>query len=487
MNPLLEAVLLLEKEDIRAFKLYANRTQKSGERQDLALFDLIRESGEDYDDDAAYQDLYPGMAKNTFHRLKSRLLNEINRSLAHQYLDKYDALKIYHYLSVIEFYLQKRHFGLAHWFLRKAERLAKKMGNYEALDIIYTEYIRLAQEGMLDDPKVYIDMREANQKDLARIRQLDNVLVMAIHRAKVTQTYGAEGSEFMQLLQETVQEFAAESLVRESPKVRISMFDAISKILLDKKEYQTLATYCKSTLEEFEAENMFTKTTHRTKLNLLTYLANSLFKLGDYEGSLYYANRLRVGMKAFNGFLQDRYLFFYYNTLVINYFKIDLDKAVATLEEMYENEAIMNTTFYKLFVVLNLALVWNEKENFKKAIKYFVQLGMMDAFKAAGPELQLRISVGEIMVRYELGEYEVVMRRIGQVKREFGDLLRRGDFWREKELLGFIGQMNESLEPKRDKKLMVKVAKFLGQAAEEEELDAEIIGYSAFLSKHLSI
>ncbi|MFN8397082.1 MAG: hypothetical protein U0176_20835 [Bacteroidia bacterium] len=45
-------------------------------------------------------------------------------------------------------------------------------------------------------------------------------------------------------------------------------------------------------------------------------------------------------MLDFEGMLQDKYLFFFYNALTINYYKTDLDKAIKHLEEMRLNEKI---------------------------------------------------------------------------------------------------------------------------------------------------
>ncbi len=179
MNPLKEAVLLMSKEEARAFKLYAQKVSVEGSRKDLDLFDLIRKNSADYDEEALLEKIYADAPRNTFHRLKSRLLDTINRSMFDLYLEKNDALKLYHLLGIIDYYLGKRHFGLAHWFLRKAERLAVKMEHYEALDIILNEYIRLSSQLPDIDPIPFIQRRKANQAELQRIRQLDDVLAAA--------------------------------------------------------------------------------------------------------------------------------------------------------------------------------------------------------------------------------------------------------------------------------------------------------------------
>ncbi|MFN8397080.1 MAG: hypothetical protein U0176_20825 [Bacteroidia bacterium] len=127
MNPLHEAVRLLTKEEVRAFKLYIQKVDTSGQRKDVELFDLIRKSKEEYDEDAAFAKLYPSTGKNAFHRLKSRLLHDINRCVVDLELENNDTLKLLHFVSVVEIYIGRRHFQLAFWFLRKAETLAERI------------------------------------------------------------------------------------------------------------------------------------------------------------------------------------------------------------------------------------------------------------------------------------------------------------------------------------------------------------------------
>ena len=52
---------------------------------------------------------------------------------------------------------------------------------------------------------------------------------------------------------------------------------------------------------------------------MLTYLTNCLFKTRKYKQSLAYAEILKTGINEYDGFLKDKYLFYYYNSLIINY------------------------------------------------------------------------------------------------------------------------------------------------------------------------
>lgn len=487
MNPLREAVLLMTKEEVRAFKLYAQKVSVEGGRKDLDLFDQIRKNSDSYDEDTVLSRIYGDAPRNTFHRLKSRLLDTINRSLFDQYMDRNDALKLYHMLGIIDFYIQKRHFGLAHWFLRKAERLAIKIEHYECLDIILNEYIRLSNQLPGIDPTPFILRRKENQEHLQRIRQLDDILAAARHRATIAQTYGETADNLITLLATTVKEFSDDLTIRQSPVLRTKLFQAISRILLDKRDYVTLESYVRSVYYEFLTEGLFSKHNHEVKLQMITFLVNSLNKNRQYEASLESAKLLYDAMQEHDQMLHDKYLFFYYNALIINYFKMDLGRATTVLEEMMRNVKVMGTPFFALFVYTNLALAWYERRDLNKSVRYFVQTYLQDAYKVADPGLQLRLCVAELMVRQELRQYDVLQQRIRQVKQDFKGTLETPTYDRERQMIGLLHRMNETGEPQRDKDLKQAAMEFIALPLAEEQRDAELINYNGYLQNQLKI
>jgi tetratricopeptide (TPR) repeat protein len=480
MNPLKEAIQLMTKEETRAFKLFIQKVNTQEQRKDIELFDAIRKSRNEYAENEVFARIYPGASKNTFHRLKSRLLQDINRSLVDLHLENSDTLKLWHFMSVLEFYLSRRHFELAHWFLRKAENLAEKLDNFEALDAIYGSYIRLSFEVMTVNPEIYITKRKENQQQLQQIRMLDDVLAAAVYRIKIAQTWGERGGELIQTLERTVEDFATSNAGHLSAAVRIKLFQSVSNILLDKRDYATLANYVKECLDQFEADSLFNRNTHETKLLMLTYHANALNKIGKYQESLKAAELLGRAMKDYDSVLQDKYMFFFYNALLINYFKVDLDKSLKLLEEMLANERLIGSPFNLMFVHMNFALVWREKGDYRKAIKNIVLAINCEAYKAAAAGLRLRIAVSELMIRLNHKDYEVLELRVRQVRNEFKEEMKQFPFRREEALLGIIELITEHGNAKLPQ-IKTKIQQFLKIPVESDDKDAELIAYDEFV------
>ena len=483
MNPLKEAIALMTKEEVRAFKLFVKKVNVRAGRKDLDLFDFVRKSGTEYDEKAAFEHVYPGASKNTFHRLKSRLLHDINRSMVDLHLSNNDILRLWNFLSVVEFYLLRSHFELSYWFLRKAENLASKLGHLEALDIVYGIYIRLSHEIPEIYPADFIEKRSNNAKQLQKVRALDDLLAMAVYRTKISQTWGSGDSDLMKVLEKTVAEFTEPELLTSG--TRIKLFQSVISILLGRQDYMMIEVYVRENYERFKADKIFNRNTHETKLLMLTYLANALHKNGKFEESLKYAELLGREMKEYDSALQDRYLFFYYNVLMINYFRLEIGKAVALLNEMKQIPKIMDAPFHALFVEMNLGLAYNQMGSYRKAIKSIVQAQLHEAYKSAAEGLRLRISVAELMIRLKLEQFEVLEQRFRQVKGDFQSALSKQDFVRESQLLSILENLNENSHDRQNKKTISAIQEFLNMKVAEQERDAELIDYDAYLKEYL--
>ena len=150
---------------------------------------------------------------------------------------------------------------------------------------------------------------------------------------------------------------------------------------------------------------------------MLVFIVNTLFKNGKSKESLHYAAILHTAMEEHQKFLYGKYLFFHYNALVINYSKLDKDKAIAILQEMKANERIRSTPFYEMFVYLNLAVLYFDKAEFGQSIRQLSRLYLLDAYRDADRSLQFKIAIAELMIRYELQDEELLERKLREAKR----------------------------------------------------------------------
>lgn len=482
MDILNQMVLSLSKEDIRHYKLMAHRMYDKNERKDIELFDYIRRVENKYDEDKIAKKLYPSGDKNLFYKLKNRLIEDINESTLVLHYANDDVIYIHYLLALVRYYFARNKYALAFRFVAKAEVKALKIEDYELLDIIYGIYIKLSYEIVSIDPENYIEKRKVNRENLNALRQIDNILAAVSYRLKVSLNYSKKETPVLKLLEKTIADFTNDKGVRSSPVLRFKMYSAVSRILLQKHDYRTLENYLLTTYGEFNKERLFNKGNHDVKLQMLTYIVNSLFKTKKFNQSLEYADKLKSAMDEYNGLMRDKYQFFYLNSLVINYSVLDKDRAISILEALKENRKVYDASFYDIFIHANLAILWFDKQSYQNAIRNLNKLYVQDGYKNADETLKFKIAIAELIMRYELNDFDLLEYKIAQIKKHYRKLLKQPDQAREAELISILNQMMATDSLKQNKKLLEKVKLFVKNSDLEE---SEIIKYNNWiLSKY---
>jgi hypothetical protein len=486
MNILPEVIGNMTKEEIRNFKLFLNRTEKATVRKDEQLFDFIRKQFPEYDESKILKRLYESDDKNALYRLKNRLFEDIGKSLTLHYYDATEYNIILNFLFLSRLFQNKGQTQTAFYYLTKAFRKANENEQLEWLDIIYGEFIRLSHETIEINPEEYILKRKENRSKLSKMQEIDDILAALIYRIKVSQNFAKENTEILQLLQRTINDFAKSKEVKNSPVLRFKIYQSVSRILLQQQDYKSLEKYLLKTFEEFSKEKLFNKNNHDTKLQMLTYLINSLFKNKKIDLSLEYVDLLKSAMLEFGKVLYDKYLFYYYNSLVINYSVKNTDKAIEILNEAKENSSIKKLPIYNVFVYLNLAVLNFDKKNFKEALKSLVKPMMQDAFKHLDEAWHLKLAVFELMIRFELLDFDYLEHKSERIKKEYSALLKKEEYSRQKQMVTAIDKMVKSDGIKKDKQLLKEINLLLEGELSNSSSDSDIINYSDWLKMKIN-
>ena len=486
MNILPEVIGNMNKEEIRNFKLFINRTEKATERKDEILFDFIRKQFPQYDEDKILKKLYNSEDKNALYRLKNRLFEDIGKSLTLHYYDANEYNIILNYLFLSRLFQNKGQAPTAYYYLNKAFRKANENEHLDWLDIIYGEFIKLSHETLEINPEEYIQKRKDNRSKLNKVQEIDDILAALIYRIKVSQNFAKQNTEILDLLQKTVNDFAKSKDVKNSPVLRFKIYQSVSRILLQQQDYKSLEKYLLKTFDEFSKEKLFNKNNHDTKLQMLTYLINSLFKNQKIDLSLTYVDKLKSAMEEFNKQLYDKYLFYYYNSLVINYSVKNIDRAIEILHEAKDNASIKKLPIYNVFVYLNLAVLNFDKKNFKESLKHLVKPMMQDAFKHLDEAWHLKLAVFELMIRYELNDIDYLEHKLLRIKKEYSVLLKKEEYARQKQMIFLIDKMVKSDGIKKNKQLLKEINTLLDGILLSSSSDTDIINYSDWLKMKIS-
>lgn len=484
MDTLNQMILGLNKEEIRFYKIYSSRIASNAPRKDIELFDLIRKERDQFNEDAAASKLYPDGNKNPFYRLKNRLKSELSKSLMVQHFDNEDVTQAINLYNLARHYMSRNLYQLAEHFLGKAEKRALILENLELLDLIYTEFIRLSQELLSINPETYILKRQENESRLKSLRQIDDILATVKYKLKITQNFSPVDNPVVGMLQETVQKLTDSQELKGSSALRFKIYQAVSQILLQQHDYPNLEDYLRVTYAEFEDEDLFSKANHQTKLQMLTYMVNALFKNDKLEESLEWAERLKQGMEEYDRLHYDRFMFFYYNSLVINYSKIDMEKAISILHDLEDNKQLKKTPFYTVFVYLNLAIFNFDLGRYRESIKRLNQLYHHERFENTAEPLKFRIAILEILIRLELGDTDFLEYRMKQILKDFKGQLENQENVREAMLLDLISDMFLKGKSLRSDEMKDRIKLFTKTTSPRSE-DAELVNYNGWLERKL--
>ena len=480
---ILESIITeMTKEEVRHFKLFATRTSADKERKDILLFDLIRKNTNEKN---IHKKLYPNESKNALYRLKNRLLGDIAKSYMLLYFDAHEDNYIMYNIALSRLFKEKQKFQITNYFLRRAEKKAKGNQNFELLDVIYTEYIKLSQEDLSINPEQYIVKRQESRLLLNKLREIDDILAVLIHKIKTSQNFSFSNQPLADKLQNTIDELIKND-IELSPQFQFKIYHSISRILLQKRNFVALEKYLLETLTTFNQKGLFNKHNHDTKLQMLTYTANALFKNDKHQYSLEYANVLKIELDNYNAFLKNKYLFYYYNILVNNYSILDKNKAIEILLEANESEVITKVTFNKIFMQLQLALCYFNISNYKLANKNLITLKLNDGFTTLDEALQLKILITELIIRYELNSHDYIENQIPIINQNFAHLIKLPDYQRQHTILSILELMIYSQNFKSDAHLQKQVKILLTTSDKVDPAENDLLNYNEWIKSKIN-
>ena len=476
MNNALDTIIQsLSKEEIRFFKLFLKRTE-SKNRKDVDLFDLIRRKNGDYTTKDALKTLKTN--PNNYYQVKNRLYHELNNSMVWQHIWKDKQSKSFSFVLLSRVYKNKGELELSFHYLKKAEKEAIDSELYEVLSIIYSEIIQISHELLSVDVDHYIELKRNNIKILSEIDEMDLLLAKIMYDIKTKQNFAKSDGSLVKLIKTKYAKISKEKNLVSSPRFRIRLFKMYSRLLLQERDYQSLENFLIESYNEFENSKLFNRSNHNDKLSLLTYLTNCLYKTKKHKKSLKYAEQLLISMKEYDSFLHDKYLFYYYNMLVLNHAKTDKKKALDYLNKASKSEVIKKLPSYNAFIYLNRSLIYYYENNYKESQKNIARLIMQEDFLLLDKSFQLKILVTELMIRMIVSNKNL-NDNITLINKDYKSLLLDKYHIREKKMIDLIFKKIQNDDIEVDKKDLLSIM------SDSDSEDIDIISYNSWLGDNM--
>ena len=473
MKALDTIINVLSKEEVRFYKLFVGRTNNQQERKDQVLFNLMRKDNSEDLHKRAIKTLKT--SPNNLYQLKHRIYNDLNNSMVWQHISKDQQSQSFSFVLLSRVYKNKGELELSLHYLLKAEKEAIKTELYEILSIVYSEILELSHELLSIDVTKYIKRKKENTKVLLEIEDIDLVLAQVMYQIKTKQNFSKTNPDLLKSLKRKYSNTLKNKAIINSPRFRMRLYKMLSRLLLQNRDYTALEIFLLEIYKDFKKDKLFNRSNHNDKLKLLTFLTNCLYKTKKHTESLKYAKELYRALKEYDGCLEDKYLFYYYNSLVINYAVKDKEKALAVIQKAKKNVVIKKLPTYTTFIYLNTALIYYQQKKYKLSIRSIARLIQQEDFLLLDKSFQLKLYIAELIIRLNVNQEDIIEERIDFIRGEYKSILSDKEFKRDNEVIDLISRLIY------DKEIEGDIKRILTYLSDDDSRDLDIISYNDWM------
>lgn len=486
MEHLSSIIKNLNKEEIRHLKIFSNRINYGKENKTLKLFDYLKEGKFTENDTELANLLYKNGSKNPFYRLKNRLFEDIKKSLLLQHVELDEKISITNLISLANIFSYKTQYEESLHFLKKAEAKALENEYYDLLDLIYSEIISISSFYDKINPLEFIEKQKQNSEKCLVLKQANHAISTINHQLKII-NFSGKGKEISKTLQKLLDDLSIAGNVYKIPKFKLKIHECVRNFLLQRKDFEVLEQYLINSMKEFKKENVFSKTTHQDKIILTTWIINTLVKNRKFKYALKYTNVLKEDLLKYNKLYYEKYIWMYYQSLMVNhFFSGDLKKSIETIEKLKGVSKYKGNVFYDLAIHLNLASLYYCSNNLSLAVKNLSAVLMKDIYNSLSPQIKFSISVLEMILHYEKGNFDYAHMKLKETFRRHKEILKSPDYTNESAFLLIFKLLIELPDPWLNTKITNKIKDYIVSSPEIEPGSNEVINYKVWLASKLN-
>ena len=109
----------------------------------------------------------------------------------------------------------------------------------------------------------------------------------------------------------------------------------------------------------------------------------------------------------------------------------------------------------------------------------------MESYKNTDESYKFKTEIAELIVRFELSDFDYLEYRIKQVRKDFKTKLSTRENQREKILLEIIEELVYTNSIRSNKELSAKIASFIDFENKEDRLYSEMIDYNNWIKEKM--
>lgn len=445
MDELREIIHTFEKEEQKDFKTFINRLKKKQQRKDLDLFELLLEKKE-YKREEILQILYPE-DKNleAYHATRKRLIKQVTEFVYVKRIkeDSTSVSQILGLISLSNYLFEKKRTRTAWSYLKKAETIAINSRHFDILNNIYSYMLRNAESEYALNLNEIIRKKDTNLKKAIQEDNANTAYQVIKHQLNESLAQGTElNIDFM--VKKVLMDYELTQASVENPKIIYNIIAITRQAFLSKKDFFTFEPYI--TTKYNELKDLFDKQNHLLKLNMLYWIAHTLYRNRKFKEAEKYLDELHNNLLAYKKSqyhqLIDKYYLLKAGVLC---FSGNIDTAIELLETYLDEHPKLDKK-QLLNTYLNLSVYYFWKQDYNKALNVFLRINHSDQWcsKKMGKEWVMKKLMIEVLGYYEMDNMDVADSRLRSLQRNFADLFDRKPYDRLKYYISIIKKIMDN-------------------------------------------
>lgn len=483
MDVLEKVIFSLTSDEVRRFKILSNRFKAEDEKKLIILFDLIRSEKHADAEQEIVEELYKAnnpQTRNRYYRLRNKLLENIEKSLAFYHFKYKDSIHAYYDIQLCIMFRERGAYQLALYFLKKAEKKASELDQFNILEQIYQEYTQLALKDIEIDIEEILLRRKRNLEKVKIQRRNTEAIAILTQQLKKS-NFAKEKSSVIELMEKTQRNIEESAEIFHSAEGKIQIFRMVSTLLLQKDAYDQLVAYTQNTIQEFEAGHLFNNDNHSERLMMRHWLVNALFKCGRFEAADAQLEIFETEMAMHRRQNYFAYLFYFVNSSV-NVWKCLGKTAEATqlLTEALATKELKAESVQEVYLMISLADLQFIMGEYANALASIEATKKLAGYRLLHEDVQLFLDIFEMATHIEANDFDQVPVIYKNIKKSFRKSLKLSKHERTTLFLEILLKISAAVGKGKLPNLKQTLATLQSMFRDDEHSGNEIILYTVY-------
>ena len=485
MDHLHQVILSLSKKEKQAFQQFLLRHKSRRKRKDIELFKLLDQS-EIPEAQFIQKKLYPNQnSHNSYHALRKRLMDQLTDFilLNSRENDESTAAAIMGWQSMARYLFGKDQNYLAWKMLLKAEGLGIQHEHHDLLQSVYQLQIEKADKEGAPDIR---EILEAHQLNKIRAEEDEKATIAASlikFKLKAARQHG-KSLNFGETIFEVLESYQLTETLQQRPKLFSHLMTIARSAVLADKDFQSFEPFLFAQYKHFESSVGFKPSQIHYQMHLLYMIAHVLYRNKRFEQSIEYLDQMKtLGVAKIPAFQVKHILLLAANQVFTNM----LDDAIERLEHMLENKSISLLMEDRLNALFNLGIYYFLRKDYRKSIQCGHKLAHSDTWltRKMGREWVLRKNLSEILLQYELENYDLVEKRLLLIQKNYATILGRDVYKHGNSYIRFLLQISRDPQMLKNEDFAQDIQKAIPKEVFEQEDLQEVFFYVWLMAKVL--